>query len=196
MFREARDENSIRKPKATLHAMRKNKEYFATKLTKLHKNAGLKFLGSAFYPTDNCGERNKRYHCFPNQADVITRFEDGKPLSCFFLDDDFNKVHVAYNVVGTDCSYASFECLPSSLHTKESGVHFCKFKCIQEHSTAKKNELNITHEALMLPYIVPARHHRVEFQKQFTLIYSDWDVLRCDLEELKGKSCTNNQLFA
>ena len=81
----------------------------------------------------------------------------------------------------------------NSLPVQESGVHFCKFTCSKKLTTAKKQDLKITDYALMLPYI-QTRKDRV-FQKQFTLIYSDWEVLRCDLESKKGLVSINNNNF-
>ena len=43
-------------------------------------------------------------------------------------------------------------------------------------SSVKKSSLKIVDYALMLPY----SRRGFPFQKQFTLVYSDWEVLLCD----------------
>ncbi len=61
-----------------------------------------------------------------------------------------------------------------------SGVHYCEFQEGTE-ETITKDELNdwIDEYALMLPLIVKGEN----FVKQFTLVYSDWTVLRSDNQE-------------
>lgn len=164
----------------------------------LHKRAGLKFLRYMFRSNDK-KVRNwyKGYHSFRNKHDVLNRFNEGKPLSCFVIDGDTSQVHVAYTHCDRDydITYATFTCSTSVLHKKEVGMHFCRFECINELTSARKQDLNITDVALMLPYIHTGDD--IRFQKQFTLIYSDWEVLRCDLPTIrKGTASTNNRLFA
>lgn len=197
-FREARDENSIRTPKSVLHAMRKNAGYFCTKLGMIHKRAGLQFLKDE-YRSKTTHYRYKGYHCFKDKKEVQTRFEKGKPLSCFILDGNFNQVHVAYypkenSHPGGHITFSTFKYETSDLHNKEAGVHFCRFVQLEEDSKKSFDTMNITHYALMLPFLHPRKD--MGFRKQFTLIYSDWDVLRCDLpDKRKGKASTKNKLF-
>ena len=135
------------------------------------------------------------YHCFASLDDVKRRFDNGQPLSCFVIDEDTTCVHIAYRNRNTDSSTVTYASFRSStiLHKKEAGVHFCQFMCTEEETTATKEDLKITDYALMLPYM--KRRADVRFQKMFTLIYSDWEVLRCDLNNRKGTASTCNQLF-
>lgn len=164
----------------------------------IHRRAGLSFLKEA-YRNHPKASRNwyRGYHRFQDKHDVMNRFETGKPLSCFIIGDDFSRVHVAYSSASSNIApidYATFDYTTSEMHTKETGVHFCKFRCVEEQTSASLGDMNITHFALMLPYIQP-RRDRI-FQRQFTLIYSDWEVLRCDLPNTKkGPASTNNKLF-
>jgi len=57
-----------------------------------------------------------------------------------------------------------------------TGMQFCRFECTEEVSSVKKSSLKIVDYALMLPY----SRRGFPFQKQFTLVYSDWEVLLCD----------------
>lgn len=178
--------------------MRKDVSYFCTKLEKLHKSNGLRFLKEEYSekPKNN---RYKGYHCFKDRGEVKMRYDEGKPLSCFVLDGNFDQVHVAYNTnfrssTRGNITYTTFKYKTSDLHKKEAGVHFCRFALQDEDSTKSVDTLNITHYALMLPYLHPSTNGA--FEKQFTLVYSDWDVLRCDLpEKKKGKVSTRNNLF-
>ena len=60
-------------------------------------------------------------------------------------------------------------------------MRFCRFDETRD-NTNRKDAMNITDYALMLPY----RKAGLPFQHQFTLVYSDWTVLTC-------ASCKNNE---
>ena len=199
--REARDENGIRKPKSALHKMQSAVQYFMTKLRGLHKKSRFHSLKSAF---TRSGETDydwyRGYYVFPSKDEILRRFNSGEPLSCFVLDNNYQRMHVAYNAEGNlrgsgNMSYITFGYSTSTLHVKEIGVHFCKFSVHEDTSVARKQNLNITDFALMLPLLKP-REGGSLFQKQFTLVYWDWNVLRCDLPEKKGTASTKNKLFA
>jgi hypothetical protein len=50
--------------------------------------------------------------------------------------------------------------------------------------------------AIMLPYVRQNGDRPRTFTKQYTLVYSDWDVLRIDLpEKRKGPACICEKLF-
>lgn len=197
-FREARDENSIRKPKATLYGMRKTANYFVTKLRNLHIKEGLKYVMKEIVKTRDWF---RGYHCFDSKKVVLDRFKRGQVLSCFVLNNNYEEVHVAYKDQavsregegGDDIAFATFTYSTHLLCCQVAGVQFCKFTCIKEFSTARKQELNITDYALMLPYM-QTMVGRV-FQKQFTLIYSDWEVLCCDGQSKKGIVSIDNANF-
>ena len=55
-------------------------------------------------------------------------------------------------------------------------MQFCRFECTNEVSSVEKTSLNLLDYALMLPYSKMG----FPFQRQFILVYSDWDVLLCD----------------
>lgn len=200
---EAREENSIRSPKAILYGMQKNQEYREWKLRLLHKLNGFDTLMNAFPEilTSDPRTRYKGYHVFDSCEDIKRRHRDGKALSCFTLDGDTDIVCVAfhggynfddngYDIV----HYITFEYNAGGImDDKVSGVHFCSFKegSVQ---TIKKEDLNVRigDYALMLPLTVAGNR----FAKQFTLVYSDWEVLRTDIQEKnKGRPCVDKLLF-
>jgi hypothetical protein len=158
LFWEARDVNSIRKPKASLYGLQKTVEYFVTTLRNLHIKDGLNYVMKEKQPVKR-REWFSGYHCFDTKKVVLDRFKTGQVLSCFVLSHNYDEVHVAYgdNAVhrggGDDLAFASFTYSTHTLCCQESGVQFCKFTCSKKFTNAKKQELNITDYAIMLPYI-------------------------------------------
>ena len=61
-------------------------------------------------------------------------------------------------------------------HKCITGMQFCHFECTEMVSLVKKFSLKIVDYTLMLPYA----RRGFPLQKQFTLVYSDWEVLLCD----------------
>jgi hypothetical protein len=200
---EAREENSIRSPKAILYGMQKNQEFREWKLRLLHKLNGFDTLMSAFpeIHVRDSGTWYKGYHVFDSCKDIQQRHRAGKALSCFSLDGETNTVCVAFHDGykidddGDDVvHYFTFKYeTGGTMDDKVSGVHYCSF---QEGTkqTITRDELNarIDGYALMLPLTVTGK----SFAKQFTLVYSDWEVLRTDNQEKnKGRPCIDKHLF-
>ncbi len=80
------------------------------------------------------------------------------------------------------------------MYTHNIGMQFCCFLCTDEVSSVKKSSLNIVDCALMLPY----SRRGFLFQSQFTLVYSDWEVLLCDNnapDSKKGPVYVHRPLF-
>ncbi len=80
------------------------------------------------------------------------------------------------------------------MYTNNTGMQFCHFVCTDEVSSVKKSSLNIVDYALMLPY----SRRGFLFQSQFTLVYSDWEVLLCDNnapDSKKGPVYVHRPLF-
>ena len=200
---EAREENSIRSPKAILYGMQKNQEFREYKLRLLHKLNGFDTLMYAFpeIHTSDSVSRYKGYHVFDSSEDIKRRHKVGKALSCFTLQGKTDTVCVAFhggykiNDDGEDViHYLTFNYKTGGImDDKVSGVHYCGFQEGTE-ETITKDELNarIDEYALMLPLIVKGKN----FVKQFTLVYSDWTVLRSDNQEKnKGIPCIDKCLF-
>ncbi len=73
-------------------------------------------------------------------------------------------------------------------------MQFCHFVCTDVVSSVMKSSLNIVNYAFMLPY----SRGGVPFQSQFTLVYSDWEVLLCDNNapySMKGPVYVHRPLF-
>ena len=163
--------------------MQKCQLYREGKIRLLHKLTGMAFLNEEYDDGHARCDRYKGYHVFPNKSAVENRFLKGEPLSCFCLDGSCNEVHVAFNrdkpeQRGDECevTFLSFCYHTSQMYTHDTGMQFCHFVCTDEVSSVKKSSLNIVDYALMLPY----SRSGFLFQSQFTLVYSDWEVLLCD----------------
>ncbi len=89
------------------------------------------------------------------------------------------------------------------MHIQETGAHYCQFTWESNRGTDGKNHVSVVdttkedldkqieHCALMLPY----NNLSKIFQRQFTLIYSDWDVLRCNSRDQKGIPQLEKRVF-
>ena len=173
-----------------LWAMRKDPSYFENKLRVLHKTRGLRFLRSQCYPNDKSRDWFRGFHTFQSPAKVEQLFRGGKPLSCFCVDGNRRELHVAVlkrynfeeesNVPKSHLSYLTFTYNTSVHFTHETGMHFCQFELKNGVQSKEKGELNITDFAIMLPY-----KRGNMYIGQYTLIYSDWEVLICGNDQNK-----------
>ena len=91
-----------------------------------------------------------------------------------------------------DC--LTFAYSPAMLHTQETGVHFCKSSMIRQETLVRKQDLKISQYALMLPYFKGQGGNRM-YHTQFTFVFLDWEVMRCDLHYEKGSATTDNSLL-
>jgi hypothetical protein len=177
--------------KSELKNMRKSTEYIKARLKRIHCLAGFKFLKEAYStskPRASTDPRN--FYIFSSAQEVINRYNQGKPL-CGFVADDKDKVHVAFKTNNAgNIDFLTFQYDTKERKKTEAGVHFCMFRLLDGTTTKREDELNIEHHAIMLPY-----WHGADYAFQYTLIYSDWDVLRTDLDEMKGPACIQAQLF-
>ena len=197
--------------------MQKDQQYKETKMRLLHKLKGLELVSDSFDRLDGKSPEERRrykgYHVFGSRTEVVQRFIQGKPLSCFCLDCNKAEVHVAFTEDekrSSTISYLTFT-YDTTRNTVETGVHFCRFnmqtKGSHSHqpevvSNIEKSDLEpkIVHCALMLPYLDPSvaasdSSTEEDLFDHYTLIFSDWEVLRCDGHVKKGRVAIDKQLF-
>jgi hypothetical protein len=187
-IREGRNERQIDRPKEVLVSMRKDQTYRETKMLLLQKLTGIAWVKKAFETDDNSSDREwfRGQFRYESLEVIIERFNDGRPISCFQSKHSEKLFYVAFFAGNhAEMSYLTIESHTSEMYVQECGVQFCKFKIVQERSTdkiavktASKNEVMdmMDYYALMLPY----NKKGITFQRQFTLIYSDWEVLLCN----------------
>jgi hypothetical protein len=187
--------------------MRNDSLYFEGKLRLLHKLRGLESLYDVYRQDGRNAidgiysshvSTTKMYHTFSTKAKVLEWFHGGNPLSCFCIDNDYHVIHVSVRMGdclemkkddNEDFAYMSFTYNIHDLYDCETGVHYCKFR-YQGTATAKKSDLNFTDYALMLPF-----DRKGEFLEQYTLIYSDWEVLIGDENNVKGETPLSEELY-
>lgn len=193
--REAKEENGIRKPKSILHAMTTDPSYFEPKMRLLQTITGLDFLEEEFTSEENRIERNDSvvgYKIFDSLDTVTNRFEKGKSLSCFCINNRRDEVYIAFKVPKQPFEDITYVTVKVKYEEKEeAGVHFRRFEIQQGTNKIKRGSPSITDFAIMLPF-----WYKNHFNRQYTLIYSDWDVMRNDLDVGKGPTPVSQSLFA
>ena len=183
--REAVLEKNIQDPKSILCAMRTTTSYFECKMKLLHKLEGMKSLTERFDMSTDPSNRYKGYHTFPTTRRVRDSFTKGKPLSVFFLNNNHNEAYVSVSLRDrdvrnlkdndADIAYLTLTYDTENCYTSETGIQFCRFDLSNSISFAKMEDMKITDYAIMLPYMKGD-----QYINQYTLVYSDWDVLICD----------------
>jgi hypothetical protein len=209
-YREAKDERQIDRPKDVLVSMRKDQQYRETKMRLLHKLHGIELLATSY--KDESDERHwfKGYHVYRTRAEVVERFQRREPLSCFSLNNETDKVHVAFTEGekrGKTISYLTVN-YDTTTFKEETGVQFCPFAIDTERGTHNLMVTRITKEelrskissyALSMPLIVKnssAHFAEEDVSNYYTLVYYDWEVLRCtDAHRKKGKVALDRPLF-
>jgi hypothetical protein len=207
--REAKDERQIDRPKDVLVSMRKDQQYRETKMRLLQKLHGIELLASSYKGKSDERHWFKGYHVYKSRAQVIDRLQERKPLSCFCLGNESPQVHVAFceeEQRGKTVSYFTLN-YDTTTFQEETGVQFCPFVINTNRGThvpavtrTTKEELRteISNYALMLPLIVNSSANSMEedVADQYTLVYSDWEVLRCtDEQKKKGRVALDKPLF-
>lgn len=200
---EGDDEKEIDRPKDVLVAYRKDQTYRETKMRLLQKLTGIEFLAMGYASDSDKRNWFKGYHVFRNLKDVEDRIATGQAISCFSTQEG---LHIAFhqgeapdsNVI----SYVTVVYDNTDFHIQETGVHFCRFVLKGKSdsgtvpvSTKTKGEVqsSIINYSLMLPF--KKKGH--PFLQQFTLVYDDWEVLRCkDGQKTKGPAAIDNRVFA
>lgn len=201
MSREAVLEKNIQDPKSILCAMRTTTSYFECKMKLLYKLEGMKSLTERFDRSTDPSNRYKGYHTFTTIRHVKDLFTKGKPLSVFFLNNFYNEAHVSVSLRDRDVrnsaeghqniAYLTFTYNTEDCYTSETGVQFCRFDLSNKISFARTEDMNITDYAIMLPY-----NKGDKYINQYTLVYSDWDVLICDKPRVtKGHPTPSMELF-
>lgn len=138
------------------------------------------------------------FYTFSTREYVTESFQVGKPLSCFCLNNNYHEIHVAVALgdclenkkEGDNFAYLTFHYNVEQMYRFEAGVHFCQFELDQKPTTANRSSLNFTDYAVMLPF-----KNKGTFCDQYTLIYSDWEVLICDSDNVKGQAPVSIYLY-
>lgn len=209
-YREAIEEANIDRPKEILTNYERNQQYRETKMRGLHKNNGIEllFIGC----NQSKGKRHwfRGHHVYDSKTAVIDRFRAGKPLSCFCLEQSevTEEVHVAFTEEdkrGVTLKYLTFRLQCNTRHVQDTGVHFLPFVLQTEEKSpfpkVTSEDINvlrskIVSHALMLPLVNTNPGSHTQLFYHFTLVYSDWEVLRCTIGgPKKGRAAVEKQVF-
>ena len=208
LYREGRNEMMIRGPKNVLVSMRKTQSYRETKMRLLQKLNVIEEVMNVSFGSDHHDDQEriwfKGYHVFTSKQEVVKRFLRGEPLSVFTLKGEKNKVHAAFSSGKRfTLQYLTLEYDRTRLHIQETGAHFCQFRLENHTGTDGKSHVSVVnstneelmdkveYHALMLPY----SNVLETFQRQYTLVYSDWDVLKCTGPNDKGIPQAEKRVF-
>lgn len=158
----------------------------------LQKLAGIDMLQDVYDVLDDdveiADDRDwfKGLHRYESREDIMALFVEGRPISCFRSKSCEHTFHVAFfGQSFRNISYVTLKSRTSEMYKQESGLHFCEFRFVKEVDsdqaavvTIEKEKLTdlVGQNALMLPY----RRRNHDFWSQFTVCYSDWQVLRCN----------------
>ena len=211
-YREAKEEANIDRPKEILKNYQKNQQYRETKMMGLHKNNGIELLFIGCNQSKGTRHWFRGHHVYDSKTAVIDRFRAGKPLSCFCLEQSevTEEVHVAFTEEdkrGVTVKYLTFrlQCNTRNRPVQDTGVHFSLFVLQTEEKShvpkvTSKNinvlRSEIVSHALMLPLVNTNPGSHTQLFYHFTLVYSDWEVLRCTIGgPKKGRAAVEKQVF-
>ena len=171
--------------------MRKSQLYRVSKLRLIHKRSGMKWLEQFGFSIghNHQGESRKwftGYKEYSSEQEVKDLLSRGKPMSCFSLDGDHKRVHIAFKQKETRCisvSYLTLECKKSPI-VRDTGTHFCPFEMTGTKLNKQRADMNVTDYSIMMPLACGKNSFT---SCLYTLIYSDWQVLRCSEDKGAGK---------
>ena len=169
--------------------------YFEPKMRLLQTQTGLEFLEDEFSSKADNTVRSDSfvgYKIFDSLTTVKKRLEKGKALSCFCIDGSRDEVCIAYKVPKQPFNDITYVTVKVKYDVKEvAGVHFRRFEIQQGTHKIERGSQRITDFAIMLPF-----WYKNNFGQQYTLVYSDWDVLDNDRKDRKGPTPVSRKLFA
>ena len=190
--REAREENAIRTPKSVLPRLKKDISFLKAKLTLLHKMFGLDCLAKSLEEDEKNEYKYKGYHTYSSHEEITDLFRSGRPISGFCLDNNYDRIHVAYNRHKDMVSYTTFTFKKKDLIQESCGVQYCRFYPSGEELTVSLSTLKVSAYGMMLPF-----KKKNDYACQFTIIYSDWEVLICNGgEKFKTQVPVSKSLFS
>ena len=187
---EGNRERFIQSVKKVLDSLRKTQTYLQSKLTLLHKLTTLEWMQHRLeniqtfneaMPDEHAKVHYNLFHTHDSIDAIMSRFSRGDVISGFFLPNTPREVHVAFKKGRHEIEFLSFGFTAQLLAVSVCGLHYCKFHLIEAQpiQATKHTIRSMTMVgALMLPYISSN-----DFINQYTIVYSDWDVLKFNGEK-------------
>ncbi len=112
---------------------------------------------------------NNIFYTYASRAAILDHLMNGKIISGYYHTQYPKHIIVAYWQVAMHADIGVDE-------QYESGMYFCKFSEDMPLATSSSRQYiceNVSIGAIMLPF----KYSNEEFQMQYSVIYSDWDVL-------------------
>ena len=169
--------------------MRKDQGYREAKMRLVQKLTGIDFLRMRLYPANKARDWFSAVDRYDKFDTVHSRFYAGKPISVFRWPHDNDTTFHALFYIGNygEICYITMTAEPGQNVTQIMGLHFCQFSMMRKVGSSEFKGYHVNRIAkadidkanvfgLMLPY----KRQQFVFQQQYTVVYCDWDVLRCN----------------
>ena len=121
--------------------------------------------------------RNGLFHTYSSIEIIVNHFMSGKIISGYHHPKYPKHVIVAYWQADKMLGLVALQADIGVIEQYESGMYFCRFSVAVALATSSPRHYineNMTIGAIMLPLTRTNEH----FHMQYSVIYSDWDVLR------------------
>ena len=174
---EGSRERFIQEVKRVLLSLRKTQTYLSKKLILLHKMTAFNWMINQFDIPDDTHYKPRLFYVYKSKNSILEKFRSGDCISGFHLEEYPQQVNVAYADGRFNIHFMAFTFSFGVSRVSLCGMFYCKFSEIDMPPirTTKKEVFDITDiGALMVPYSDP----KTDFNNQYSIVYSDWDVLR------------------
>ena len=179
--------------------MRRNATYFGKKMTNLYTNTVLDWENERLFqdnPLEKIKTRQSRtYYHYLSWFDVQEKFDLGQVLSAFLLEmRDGEHLVVAFGSHRRSglVSLSKLTQLYGRKDTTSLGLNYATFDLSLENDcmtnvALEQIEKKTKAHCLLLPYKFPNK----SFDKQFAIVYDDWDTGSFDGTKTKVEPCPN-----
>ncbi len=191
---EGTRERYIHLIKRQLTNMRRTYTFMSSKLTEVHQSNVLDWIMHNFDPVESVSSyaSNGLFHTYCSMEAILNNVTTGKIISGYHHPVYSGHVIVAYREADKMLGLGAFQSFIGVDEQYQSGMYFCRFSEAVELATSSPRQYineNVTVGAVMLPL---AKTHQ-QFQMQYSVIYSDWDVLKSNGD--KGQPQMSYDLF-
>ncbi len=159
--------------------MRQTQTYMSGILTEVHQsNVSDWIINNLDLPVAATTDPNNNvFYTYASRAAILDHLMNGKIISGYYHPQYPKHVIVAYRQANKMLGLIAMHADIDVGEQYESGMYFCKFSKDMPLETSNPRQYicqNVTVGAIMLPF----KYSNEEFQMQYSVIYSDWDVLQ------------------
>ncbi len=176
---EGTREQYIHLIKRQLTNMQRTYTFMSSKLTEIHQSNVLDWIMHNLDPPQpvSSNPRNGLFHTYSSIEIIINHFMSGKIISGYHHPQYPKHMIVAYWQADKMLGLVALQADIGVDEQYESGMYFCRFSEAVALATSSPRHYineNMTVGAIMLPLTKTNE----QFLMQYSVIYSDWDVLR------------------